>query len=288
MIRVEAHIVSYNSRAVLGDCLGSLLQWTPTNPDIEFGIAVLDNASTDLTADLVAEEFPEVRLTRRQTNVLYGPASNQLVAQSEADHVLVINPDTVIDSDVVTPLVAALEAHPDAALACPTITDADGGLQPFIQHFPTLSYEAALLFRGSKLGEFLRAWWDADELVHRNRDELPPSGTTFSMRFVWSTAWLIRTSVARRFPFSADFPMYDTDVDVCRRMARQGLGAVYVDEVAVRHIGGASSDPMRKRRMQHSARADYYRVHHGRGHELAYRALQDVWPRLVAAKRRIR
>lgn len=288
MITVEAHIVTYNSREVIGDCLASLIKYAPVDPEIDFRIAVLDNASSDHTAELVAAEFPEVTLTRNPANTYYGPASNDLVTRTTADQILVINPDTVVDDDVVTPLVAALAAHDDVALACPTITDEFGQVQPFVQRFPTIAFELARLVRGTKLGRLFGGRWDAARIVAERRDALPPADVPFAMKFVWSTAWLIRASVARAFPFSPEFPMYDTDVDVCRRMADAGLSAVYVPEATVRHIGGASSHPERKRRMEQSCRADYYRIYHGRAYALVFRGVSALWPRVVAAKRVLR
>lgn len=284
---VEAHIVTYNSGSLIEDCLSSLLTHAPVDPSIEFSIAVLDNASSDGTADLVATRFPSVRLIRSTENSYYGPASNQLVDQSTADFVLVINPDTEIESDVVTPLVRALHSHPDAVLACPTIIDTEDRVQSFVQRFPSLDYELALLVRGTKLAELVSSRWDSDAVVRSRRDELPPSDTVFTMDFVWSTAWLIRTDVARRFPFSDDFPMYDTDLDLCRRMADAGLSAIYCSDVVVRHVGGASSSPKRKQVMERTSRARYYRTYRGRAYSYLYAALASAWPRIVGVKRRL-
>ena len=284
---VEAHIVTYNSAELITDCLASLLKHAPVDPTISFQIVVLDNASTDGSADLIAERFPEVRLIRSTENSYYGPASNHLVEQCSAEFALVINPDTEIESDVVTPLVAALRKHPGAVLACPTIVGRDGARQSFVQRFPSLDFEFALLVRGTKLAELVSSRWDSNEVVRTRRDELPTSDAVFPMDFVWSTAWLIRTEVARQFPFSPEFPMYDTDLDLCRRMADAGLSAVYCADVVVRHIGGASSSPKRKQAMERASRAHYYRTYRGRVYSYAYLLLAAGWPKLIGLKRRV-
>ncbi|MCW2541844.1 MAG: putative glycosyl transferase [Frankiales bacterium] len=273
MVSVEAHIVSYNSRDLIGACLDSLYKFKPTDRDIEFSIALLDNASPDGSGEFVAQSYPDVRLIQQATNTWYGPASNRLVETSTADFILVINPDTEIEQDVVSPLLAALTAEPDAVLAYPQILDVDHIVQPSTQKLPTLGFELAMLLRGTKVAKLLSPWWHAGDVVRRHRDEKPVAGRAIPIGFVWSTGWLIRREAALRFPFSPQFPMYDTDVDISRRMSDAGATAVYVDSASIVHIGGASSAPERKRRMERDSRAAYYRIYHGRLYSQAYLAV---------------
>ena len=285
MTTVEAHIVTYNSRTEIGDCLSSLLRHAPNDPSINFSIAVLDNGSDDGTADYVAERFPHLRLIRWTPNVFYGPAANELVASATAELLFVINPDTVVEADPVTPLVQALRAHPKVAIACPVVVGFDGSKQSFIQQFPSVAYELALLLRGTKFGRLFGGRWDSDTLVGRTRDELPPADVEFPIRFIWATAWMIRTEIARQYPISPHFPMYDSDLDVCRRMADDHRLAMLVTSAAVRHIGGTSTSPECKRRMELTARARYYRRYHGRLSSLAYKVLVTALPRAMRLKR---
>ena len=71
-VSVDALIVSYNTRGLLRECLASLRASAPDDPAIELRIGVLDNGSADGSADMVAAEFPDVRLIRSSVNLGFG------------------------------------------------------------------------------------------------------------------------------------------------------------------------------------------------------------------------
>jgi N-acetylglucosaminyl-diphospho-decaprenol L-rhamnosyltransferase len=93
-------------------------------------VRVLDNASSDGSADMVAASFPDVELVRSDRNLGFAGANNRLVAVSDADHVLLLNPDTVFSEDVVTPLCHVFESDPRIALVGPRLVYPDGTPQP--------------------------------------------------------------------------------------------------------------------------------------------------------------
>ena len=86
-------IVTYNSTSDISNLLNDLLLYLP-----EGRIIVIDNASTDKTADVVEEHFPQVRLIRNSTNVGYARAVNQGFALCRTEYVLLLNPDIRINS----------------------------------------------------------------------------------------------------------------------------------------------------------------------------------------------
>jgi GT2 family glycosyltransferase len=115
--RVSTIVVTYNGRRHIGPCLFSLL----ATADDAREIVVVDNASTDDTADFVHQEFTSVRLISLGENMGYGGANNDGVAATRSDYVAVVNQDVVSVNDWIARSVAALEADPGAALATPKI-----------------------------------------------------------------------------------------------------------------------------------------------------------------------
>src|SRR5262245_28804592 len=122
--RVAAVIVSYNARPEL---LRGLIALGREAPAVE--IVVVDNASTDGSAEAVARDFPGVRLVANRENVGFARATNQGIAASTAPHVLVINSDAEVRPGAVAALLLCLEARPRRALVGPRTLNPDGTVQ---------------------------------------------------------------------------------------------------------------------------------------------------------------
>ncbi len=267
---VDVAIVSYNARDHLAACLASLREH-----GTQRRVHVLDNASTDGSAELVVSRFPEVHLVRSPDNLGFARANNELVAALDADHVLLLNPDTVLTEDIVAPLRRALEADPRVAVAGPRLVYPDGRPQPSSERLPDLRYELACSLHGTKADPLLRPLIDLPATIAATREvHLREGREPRAVELLWATCWLMRTRDARRYgPFDERFTTYDEDVDTCHRLVDDGRLVLLVPGVSLVHVGGASSDPERKRRLMRAGRARYYRVHGGRPRELAYRAI---------------
>ena len=268
---VDALIVSYNTRELLRDCLASLRTHGPPAESVELRISVFDNASADGSAEFVSTEFPDVRLLRSSENVGFGRANNELARTSESDYLLLLNSDTILVEDLVTPLLGALRERPDAALAGPRLLSPDGSRQLSSQDFPSLGFELALRARGTKASRIPRLW-DCDRTVRRTRqeDRLPARRET---DFLWATCWLIRRDDFLDLgPFDERFHMYDEDLDFCFRVRRHGRSLLYVPEVDLIHVGGASGTSASKQAAARRSRRELYRKHRGSGYALAYQA----------------
>jgi len=120
---VTALVLNWNGARVVGDCVRSLQQ--QDYPALR--ILVVDNASTDGSADRVRREFPDVRLHVNEKNLGFGGGNNVGIRLAETPYVLMCNNDTRIQPDVVRRLVEALEAEPRAGSATPCIILAASG-----------------------------------------------------------------------------------------------------------------------------------------------------------------
>jgi N-acetylglucosaminyl-diphospho-decaprenol L-rhamnosyltransferase len=287
---VDVLVVSYNTRDLLRGTLRSLLAHAPSADAADLRVRVLDNGSADGSADMVATEFPQVGLTRSPVNRGFGRANNELAAASDADYVMLLNSDVVMTQDVVTPLLDALAGDPAAIAAGPRMIFPDGQVQCSAQRLPSLSYEFAAILRGRRLGRALARIFDSQarvDAVHETAHHERP-GAIRRPTFMWATCWLVRRAdVPADGLFDDAFPMYDEDLDFCRRAAAGGRTLLYVPSAELVHLGGASSATTgAKRRLMRRARLRYYRRHHGRLQAALYgRGLPvvDACARLVAA-----
>lgn len=118
-------IVSWNVRPLLKNCLDSLLKATQ---GYQSEIFVVDNASRDGSSEMVASEFPGVRLIANQENLGFGAANNQALKLCRGRYILLLNPDTFVPEDMVHKMIRFLKRRSRAGLVGPEQMDAKGRL----------------------------------------------------------------------------------------------------------------------------------------------------------------
>ncbi|MGE3910730.1 MAG: glycosyltransferase family 2 protein, partial [Chloroflexota bacterium] len=123
---LTAVVVSYNRRDLVARCLDSLLS-DPEAPSLE--VIVVDNASQDGAATMLAEQYPGVRVIANDVNVGYGRACNQGLAVAQGRYLLVLNQDIVVRPGSLAALVRFADEHPDAGLVGARLEYEDGRFQ---------------------------------------------------------------------------------------------------------------------------------------------------------------
>jgi GT2 family glycosyltransferase len=233
-VTVSIVIVSYNGRDYLRRCLASLQEHLRA---VEHEVIVVDNASRDGTPGMVREEFPNVQLIARGTNAGFAGGVNHGLREARGDAFLLLNPDTTIDGDVVSPMLAYLRGHPDIGILAPKLTNEDGSLQLSCRAFPGFSTALfnrySLLTRLLPTNRFSRRYLMSDFDHSRSAD------------VDWASAacWLLpRATYEGVGPLDERYFWSIEDVDYCQRVHRAGLRVVYFPEVSVRHRIGGSSD----------------------------------------------
>ncbi|MGL4649984.1 MAG: glycosyltransferase [Caldilineaceae bacterium] len=135
MSTISVIIVSYNTREDLRLCLSALREST-----LAAEVIVVENASTDGSADMVRREFPEVVLLEPGRNTWFCGGNNLGLAAATGDYALLLNPDTIAPPAALETLVAFLDAHPDYAGATMQLRYPEGGIQRTCSRIPTLRY----------------------------------------------------------------------------------------------------------------------------------------------------
>lgn len=126
-MKLSIVIVSYNVRTYLEQCLQSVQK---ALEGIEGEVFVVDNRSEDDSVAVVRTDYPWVRLIESPENVGFARANNIAIRQSEAEYVLLLNPDTVVEEDTLRQSLAFMDAHPEAGGAGVMMHNADGSLAP--------------------------------------------------------------------------------------------------------------------------------------------------------------
>jgi GT2 family glycosyltransferase len=232
MCDVSIAIVSWNTRALLHTCLQSIIDSTHR---IVYEIIVVDNASSDGSAEMVAHTFPMVRLIRNHQNQGFAQANNAAFVNAHGRYLLLLNPDTEVHIGAIDTLVDYMDQHADVGALGAHLLNADGSTQISCSHFPTLANMALeslgisrLAPRSALFARFKMTYWLHDQ----EREVDQPSGACLLIRRV---AWDQVGSLDTRFF------MYFEEVDLCYRIKRQGWKIVFIPSAYITHYGGQSS-----------------------------------------------
>jgi GT2 family glycosyltransferase len=128
-------IVNWNTRDILHACLESI---NKTISGISYEIIVVDNASRDGSVAMLREKYPQVKVIQNTENRGFGAANNQAMRVMTGQYGLLLNSDTVLTENAVYELFSFMENHPEAAMACGQLLNADGSKQNSIANFPTV------------------------------------------------------------------------------------------------------------------------------------------------------
>jgi len=125
----------YECREMLRDCLESLREHSPGEP---FQVYVVDNASVDGTVEMVSGEFPEVNLTPLNRNAGFSASNNIAIRKGRAEHVLALNPDTVVLPGTLDHMIDLMRMRPDIGVAGCQLALPEGGVDHAAKRsFPT-------------------------------------------------------------------------------------------------------------------------------------------------------
>jgi len=257
-------VVSFNTRDVLRECLQTLAQHAD---GVSYETIVVDNASRDGSADMVAAEFPDATLIRSDVNLGFAGANNRGFPFARGRYVVLLNSDAFLRPGALPRSVEKMDATPTVGLAGARLIGRDGSWQPSARMFPsvtndllTLSGLPAKYPRSRFLGRVDRTWADPGEPAE--------------VDWVPGAYSIIRRSVLEHLGyFDERFFLYYEEVDLCRRIKAAGHTIWYWPDVEVVHIGGESSKTVTRLTM--SSRGAqltlwrmrsallYYRKHHG-------------------------
>jgi len=255
-IEVSVIIVSWNSRQMLLDCINSLRGQLMAGAS---EIIVVDNASSDGTADAVRQSFPDVKLIESATNLGFARGNNAGLELSRGKYVCLINPDVVVGEECIPRMLNHLELYPDVGMLGPRIIGRDGETQRSCMRTPTLwnqlcrSLGLDSLIKHSRLfGGYLMTDFRHDEM----RDVDVINGCFWVVR---------RNALANVGNLDPRFWMYSDDVDWCRRFHLAGWRVVFFPGAEAVHFGGGSSQlaPMLCYVEMQRANLQYWRKYHG-------------------------
>jgi GT2 family glycosyltransferase len=252
-MELETVIVSHGAEGLLRRCLASLRENPPAG---EMRVTVVDSGSPDSTPDMVAREFPQVRLLR-QANIGFSAANNLVLRGTEADAVLLLNPDTEVYAGTLDAALARLRSEARIGMVGVKLVTESGELDHACKRsFPT-PLSALAHFTGIGRKE------DATGALSQYRatqlgDDEPGEVDAVNGAFMLCRA----EAVSEVGLLDEGYWLYMEDLDWCHRFWDAGWKVFYEPAGTALHVKGGSSGARRAPRQEvafHRGMARFYR-----------------------------
>lgn len=221
-------VVSYNTREILRAGLDAVEKSVGVSAEV----FVVDNNSTDGSADMVAHSFPKIQLIRNRDNRGFAAANNVAIARATGKFVLLLNPDTVVSPEAIGTLAGFLASHPEVGVCGPLVLNPNGSYQSCGYLYPTLLSE---IRQSKNIGKVLRA-------IVGPPPELGPRVAATDVEWVDGCCLMIRREVIDAIgPLDEQYFMYAEELDWCFNAKRVGWRIVALPSTSIIHYGGQSS-----------------------------------------------
>lgn len=252
---LDVVIVSWRCERLLRNCLASLREHPSTR---DMRVHVVDNASGDGTAEMVAAEYPEVKLTVNEANLGFSAANNVGLMHSSGEYALVLNPDTQITPGALDTLLDLMDSRRDVGMCGPRLERMDGSFD----HASRRSFPTPLSALGHFTGIGRRARSGTLAAYRAPEVERGPVDA------VNGAFMLIRRRLLEEVGlFDESYWMYMEDLDLCYRAKQAGWITWFEPDVSVFHVKHGCSGQNRTLRLNfafHDGMRRFYRSHYER------------------------
>ncbi len=258
-------ILEWNTRDLLKRCLETVYA---SEGDFTFRVVVVDNASTDGSAEMVRRDFPQAQLIVSETNGGYSNGNNLGLralgyrdsgkAQDAPRYALLLNPDTEVPARALYEMVAFMDGRPEIGVAGPKLVLPDGSLDKACRRaFPT---PLISLYHFSGLGKLFPG---SSRFARYNMTYLPIDQEAEVDSVVGAYMQVRREAVEAVGLLDETFFMYGEDLDWAYRIKNAGWSVVYHPQVVVKHVKRAASRQSQRAQMEFwRAMLLFYRKHY--------------------------
>ena len=221
--RTAVIILNWNNHQMTSDCIRSLLAMDTKS----YEVVVVDNGSSDGSAQRLAREFPQITVLPQERNLGFAAGCNVGMRQAlahDAEYVLLLNNDTFVAPDFIREMLAAIESDPRIGAVCPKIYFAD---------HPDLLWYAGADF-GLWTGRFkIRGWRQIDRGQFDHNQEITQAT---------GCAMLVRCSALHDVGLlDEQFWAYAEDLDWSLRSLQRGYRLMLAPKARIWHHDGATS-----------------------------------------------
>jgi GT2 family glycosyltransferase len=232
-MKLSIIVVNYNVRFFLEQCLQSVFLATK---NIDAEVFVVDNNSVDGSVAMVREKFPQAILIENEQNLGFSTANNIAIKKALGEYILLLNPDTVVEEDTFSKVLAYMDSHPDAGALGVKMIDGKGNFLPESKRgLPTPWVAFYKIFglskifpQSKKFGKYHLSYLDKE--------------STHTIDVLCGAFMLMRKTVLDKTGLLDEtFFMYGEDIDLSYRIQKVGYKNIYYPETTIIHYKGEST-----------------------------------------------
>ncbi|MCO5249292.1 MAG: glycosyltransferase [Chitinophagales bacterium] len=232
-MKLSIVIVNYNVKYFLHQTLNSVFK---SVVDFEYEVFVVDNASVDDSVEMIKTVFPQVRLIESKENLGFSKGNNLAIRKSQAEYILLLNPDTVIQEDTLQQVVDFMDKHQDAGAVGVKMYDGGGHFLPESKRgFPSPKVAFYKMFGLSKLFPQSKEF-GTYHLTYLDKDEI------HEVDVLSGAFMLLRKRVLNEVGLlDEDYFMYGEDIDLSYKVVKAGYKNYYYPHASIIHFKGEST-----------------------------------------------
>ncbi|MCE5199272.1 MAG: glycosyltransferase family 2 protein [Armatimonadota bacterium] len=225
---VSIIIVNWNTRDILLQCLDSVYR---TSKETLCEVIVVDNASTDGSADAVSQHFPDVSIVRNDKNVGFAAANNLAIKAARGEYLLFLNPDTVVCGDAISEMRDFLAKDKEVGAVGCRLANADGSTQEsYWFSFPCRRW----------LLEKVIYWNKVTQRISKKSNKLQEP---FPVAHLLGACIMCPASLVKQLSgFDESYFLYLEETDLCWRIREAGYAVFHLPGASVIHYGQQSSN----------------------------------------------
>jgi len=231
--KISIILVNFNSKKLLSNCLNSLYSNGGENGH-SVEVIVIDNNSYDDSCRMIRQGFPDVVLIQNDVNLGFGKANNLAVKQAKGEYILLLNPDTVVDGNILDKTLKFFAEHSDNKSAFGGILlNPDGSEQRGSRRsFPNFLNVFLHFTKLYKVFKYKKSY-DLSWLPVETHQVDCVSGACIGMP---------KAMYEELGGFDEQFFLHFEDIDLCKRIWQAGYKLWFYPQVRVFHVKGGSSN----------------------------------------------
>jgi hypothetical protein len=252
-IAISVIIVNWNTKNILTNCIDSIYQ---TIDSLSCEVIVVDNSSSDGSQEFLQERYPQVIKIFNPVNRGFGAANNQGFAVMKGKYALLLNSDTILTPGAINKLYSFARAHPQVAIVCGQLLNADGTRQNSIAAFPKLLTLAA----NTSLLEYLfPCWYPSKRYKHAFPIEVDSA--------IGACMLIQKKALDEVGFFDERYFFFFEETDLAYAFSRKGWSVYHISDAFIYHLQGQSIGHNVGSRIEfYRSRYQFFRKWHNRSY----------------------
>ncbi len=238
-VLISVSVLSYNTKEILYDCLKSVQE---SINSFESEILVVDNNSSDRSAEMVAENFPTINLTKNSENRYYTKGHNQNIIKANGKYILILNSDIILNVTAVKEMIKYLLTNKNVGAVIPKSVLPNGQIERTIKRkYSTFD----LIFTFTVLGKILPIF----RKISKKRFEYDMRNILIPVEVetAQDSCLLITNDVVEKIGiYDERFKLFFGDSDLCNRIKKSGYKLFYLPQIEIVHYHSQSTKNERK------------------------------------------